>query len=244
LDRVTPPFEKRKRRGQLRGDALTQALYASYQRTGKELHYWAGYFLRALKAWGGLAVAKRILAKRGKGALTKGFLNLVDAGRPDLSVEWIALLPQFRKKFTQEELRIAEERIKAHFNTRPPTAVKVSIVYPDEVPERRNYVAGAVSQVLVNRYERDPRARDACLKKLGRRCRVCNLRFKDRYGEIGEGFIHVHHIKPLAATRRQYRLNPEKDLVPVCPNCHAMLHKKEPPLFIHELQKLLRKEYR
>jgi 5-methylcytosine-specific restriction protein A len=226
----------------VRKDPLTQALYTCYQRTGKELHYWAGYFLRALKAWGGFEVAKRILAKRGKGALTKGFLNLVDAGRPDLSVEWIVLLPQFRHRFSEEELNIAEERIRKHFSTPPPTAVKASVVYPDELPDRRDYTAGAVARVLVNRYERDPKARAACLRKLGRRCKVCDLRFKDRYGKIGEGFIHVHHIKPLATTRREYKLNPETDLVPVCPNCHAMLHKKEPPLFVRELQQFLRKE--
>lgn len=220
----------------MRKDSLTQALYTSYQRTGRELHYWAGYFLRALKAWGGFEVAKRILAKRGKGALTKGFLNLVDAGRPELSVEWIVLLPEFRHRFSQEELHIAEERIRKHFKTPPPTAVKASIVYPDEVPDRRDYTAGAVATVLVNRYERDPRARAACLRKLGRRCKVCNLLFKDRYGEIGEGFIHVHHIKPLAATRREYKLNPQTDLIPVCPNCHAMLHKREPPFSIYELK--------
>lgn len=226
----------------MRKDPLTQALYASYQRTGKELHYWAGYFLRALKAHGGLGVAQNILAKRGKGALTKGFLALLDAGRPELSVEWTVLLPEFRRKFSNEELSIAEERIKRHFKTPPPTAVKTSIVYPDEIPERQDYAAGAVARVLVNRYERDPKARDACLRKLGRRCKVCNLRFKDRYGKIGEDFIHVHHVKPLATTRKEYKLDPETDLVPVCPNCHAMLHKKEPPLFVHELQKLLLKE--
>ncbi len=225
----------------MKKDALTKALYTAYQQTGRELHYWAGYFLRALKAHGGLGVAKSILAKRGKGSLTKGFLNLVDAGRPELSVEWIVLLPEFRGKFSDEELRIAEERIRRSFKTRPPIAVKASIIYPDEIPEGWGYKEGAVARVLVNRYERDPRARDACLKKHGRRCMVCTLRFKDRYGKIGEDFIHVHHIKPLGTVRKEYKLDPEKDLVPVCPNCHAMLHKKEPPLFVHELQKLLRR---
>src|SRR5579859_3421115 len=112
----------------LKKDALTKALYAAYEQTGRELHYWAGYFLRALKAHGGLRVAKSILAKRGKGALTKGFLNLVDAGRPDLSVEWIALLPEFRDKFSHEELRIAKERIRKSFRTPPPKALRASII--------------------------------------------------------------------------------------------------------------------
>ena len=223
----------------MRKDPLAQALYTSYQRTGKELHYWAGYFLRALKAHGGLGVAQNILAKRGKGALTKGFLALLDAGRPELSVEWTVLLPEFRHEFSNEELHIAEERIRSHFKTPPPTQVNASVVYPDDVLEGLRYMEGAVARVLVNRYERDARARSECLRKQGKCCKVCNLRFEDRYGQIGEGFIHVHHVKPLAGLRMEYKLSPRTDLVPVCPNCHAMLHKREPPFSIYELKERL-----
>lgn len=59
---------------------------------------------------------------------------------------------------------------------------------------------------------------------------------------IGKGFIHVHHKKPMATSRRAYRLNPEKDLVPVCPNCHAMLHTSDPPLSVDELKAALSKQ--
>jgi hypothetical protein len=51
----------------------------------------------------------------------------------------------------------------------------------------------------------------------------------------GAGFIHVHHRKPLALIGRSYAVNPVKDLVPVCPNCHAMLHTQNPPLSVEEL---------
>lgn len=53
---------------------------------------------------------------------------------------------------------------------------------------------------------------------------------------IGKGFIHVPHKKPLVITRGEYTLDPAKDLVPVCPNCHAMLHTCEPLLSIDELK--------
>jgi hypothetical protein len=58
---------------------------------------------------------------------------------------------------------------------------------------------------------------------------VCDIAFEERYGEIGKGFMHLHHKRPLAALGRRYRLNAVKDLVPICPNCHAMLDKREPP---------------
>lgn len=111
-------------------------------------------------------------------------------------------------------------------------------VHPETVPENGKYMAGAVRQVLVNAYERDPDARKACFDQYGKACTVCGIRFEKRYGPIGKGFIHVHHKKPLA-TREVYRLDPVKDLVPVCPNCHSMLHTSDPPLTVDELKALM-----
>jgi len=54
---------------------------------------------------------------------------------------------------------------------------------------------------------------------------VCDIALRNDTGEIGKGFIHVHHKRPLAALGKRYRLNAVKDLVPVCPNCHAMLQQ-------------------
>jgi 5-methylcytosine-specific restriction protein A len=68
---------------------------------------------------------------------------------------------------------------------------------------------------------------------------VCDLNFFDRYGEIGEGFIHVHHKVEISTIGIKYSIDPIKDLIPVCPNCHAMLHKEKPALSINELKKKL-----
>jgi 5-methylcytosine-specific restriction protein A len=82
----------------------------------------------------------------------------------------------------------------------------------------------------VNAYERDPRARKACLAHHGTNCSVCGFNFESRYGKIGEGFIHVHHLVPLSEVGEDYEVDPIADLLPVCPNCHAMLHRSDPPL--------------
>lgn len=58
-------------------------------------------------------------------------------------------------------------------------------------------------------------------------CQVCEIDFLDQYGEIGR-ILHVHHIVPIASIGQSYEVDPAKDLVPVCPNCHAMLHKGRP----------------
>ena len=57
-------------------------------------------------------------------------------------------------------------------------------------------------------------------------CKVCNLNFKKVYGEIGEDFIHIHHIVPINEIGKNYKIDYKKDLIPVCPNCHSMLHRK------------------
>ncbi len=103
-----------------------------------------------------------------------------------------------------------------------------------------DYREGSVRQVLVNAYERDRAARQAYIDRYGLACCVCGLRFEDRYGPLGSGFIHVHHLVPLSELGPDYQLDPVRDLRPTCPNCHAMLHRQRPPLEIDALRALLR----
>lgn len=89
---------------------------------------------------------------------------------------------------------------------------------------------GAAYHTRVKKYERSRINRAICLEIHGASCAVCGLKFEDRYGEIGEGFIHVHHRRPLSLMNGEYALDPRNDLIPVCPNCHAMLHRRTPPI--------------
>ncbi|WP_201770530.1 HNH endonuclease [Bordetella bronchiseptica] len=114
--------------------------------------------------------------------------------------------------------------------------------FPEELPESGFYVEGAKKTITVNAYERDTAARAACLRRWGLRCAVCSFDFKTRYGDLGEGYIHVHHLRPLAEIGVAYELDPVRDLRPVCPNCHAMLHRRTPVLSIEALQEILRQE--
>ena len=70
-------------------------------------------------------------------------------------------------------------------------------------------------------------------------CFVCGFNFKSAYGNAGDGFIHVHHLKPLSEADEEYELDPVKDLRPVCPNCHAVIHRKIPAYTIEEMKELL-----
>lgn len=110
----------------------------------------------------------------------------------------------------------------------------------EEVAEHSEYIEGATKQIYVNVYERNLVARHKCIEFYGYNCAVCGFNFCEHYGAIGDGFIHVHHLKPLAEIREEYHIDPIQDLRPVCPNCHAMLHQKKPAYTIEELQQIVK----
>jgi hypothetical protein len=112
---------------------------------------------------------------------------------------------------------------------------------PSEIAESdASFWEGAKTTIQVNRYERNARARNACIKRYGALCSVCGFDFGQRYGSLGSGFIHVHHLVQMSENKEKYKLKPAEDLRPVCPNCHEMLHRKDPPLSIEQLKEQLR----
>ena len=115
-----------------------------------------------------------------------------------------------------------------------------SIIYPDDISDSILF-EGAKKRVTVNFYERDLKARKVCLEHYGYNCSICKFNFENKFGEIGKNFIHVHHIKPLSEINQEYKVDPIKDLIPVCPNCHAMLHKKVPAYSLEELKDIINK---
>ena len=99
---------------------------------------------------------------------------------------------------------------------------------------------GASKTVSVTVYERNPLARQQCIAHYGATCYACDFSFGDVYGETAEGFIHVHHLKNVASKGGEYKVDPIKDLRPICPNCHAVIHLQNPPLSIVELKRMLK----
>lgn len=119
-----------------------------------------------------------------------------------------------------------------------------SVRLPEEVDESSGYSEGSLTRILVNKFERDRRARNECVRQKGRYCAVCGMSFAARYGvEVGE-LIHVHHLVPLSAIREGYSPNPGVDLVPVCPNCHTVIHyarSAQEPRTLEEVRDMLRR---
>jgi 5-methylcytosine-specific restriction protein A len=216
-------------------EELTATFIAGYRVAGEEVGYWGKRFLQAVRRNGGLATARRMLLPLNAGQ-RQGLNALLDANRPELSVEAIVLQPKFRSLFTDAELATAKERLGEYSKTIDYPIANRERLFPDELEPGKKYAEGARKQVRVNAYERNPKARKACLKHYGHSCSVCNFDFQKCYGDLGKEFIHVHHLNPLALTDREYELDPIADLRPVCPNCHAMLHRSVRVLSIAALR--------
>jgi 5-methylcytosine-specific restriction protein A len=108
------------------------------------------------------------------------------------------------------------------------------------LPVPGTYPAWAVSKVEVNRYERNPEARRACIAHYGTSCAACGFSFEIAYGDAGREFIDVHHTTPVSLLDSSYRLDPVTDLVPLCSNCHAMAHLGvTTPRTLPELRRML-----
>ena len=140
-----------------------------------------------------------------------------------------------------EAARIIQDLADEHFDAAPDDAQVIehdpgnhqfSALSGDEAgafDEDGRFVEGATKKVPVVVYERDREARRICVKHHGAKCQVCGIDFGEDYGDFANGFIHVHHKTPVARAARdgEYRVDPARDLVPVCPNCHAMLHRHD-----------------
>ena len=113
---------------------------------------------------------------------------------------------------------------------------------PNEIGDPSYLTEGSAYRITVNTYERSSRARKLCLEHHGYACACCDMTFESTYGTEFAKIIHVHHLTPLSVVDATYVIDPLADLIPVCPNCHAAVHSKNPPYSIGEIRRLTRKD--
>ncbi|MFJ5623388.1 HNH endonuclease [Peribacillus loiseleuriae] len=142
--------------------------------------------------------------------------------------------------FTINELLSGKTELKVSNENTSVSYSNNSAFMAEEVSSNSTYFEGSVQKVLVNKYERNSKARQDCLKHYGYNCIVCDFNFEKAYGELAKGIIHVHHIKPLHEITNKYEVDPIKDLRPVCPNCHSVIHSRRPQYDIEELREILK----
>lgn len=111
------------------------------------------------------------------------------------------------------------------------------------VSDATGFWEGSALRVPVTRFERDRSARDQCIRLCGTSCAICGMSFGRRYGPEMDDFIHVHHLIPLSEIREGYSVDPAQHLVPVCPNCHAVLHSTGGTVrSVEEVREMLRRQ--
>jgi len=106
-------------------------------------------------------------------------------------------------------------------------ASKYEINWDEETvqEETAGTTEGKRTVYYTTKYERSSKNREAAIRIHGTKCMICGFDFGQKYGELGKGYIEVHHIKPLATLEQEVVINPETDLICVCANCHRMLHR-------------------
>ena len=164
--------------------------------------------------------------KQAKNEAEEGFWCVWNSFRIRTSVIVIDLLEQ------EDELQVIQDWARIHIG------LMLSLLDVESADEER-HVEGRITQVVQNRYERNPVNRELCLSANGYTCKICGFDFENYYGTIGHGFIHVHHIQKVSSFGGEYYLDPVVDLIPVCPNCHAMLHKEDPPMAPEKLRQII-----
>jgi predicted HNH restriction endonuclease len=105
-----------------------------------------------------------------------------------------------------------------------------------------SFLEGSKAKKFVTTYERDRRYRRQAIAIHGVKCFGCEEDMGVKYGQYAQGLIHVHHIVPVSMMDAPKKINPATDLVPVCPNCHSVIHRRrEATLSVNELREMLGK---
>lgn len=104
------------------------------------------------------------------------------------------------------------------------------------------FYEGRPIAVKTTRYERDPHARRASLAHHGYSCSACGFNFGAMYGPVAAHYIQVHHLNPVASHGKTVLVNPITDLRPLCANCHAVAHFRNPPFTIEEIIAFINQE--
>lgn len=162
--------------------------------------------------------------------------------------EYLEVIPDSRKpNYWRDGVRAIDqpiyEKILGSLNERnitAPESSSASQIADDDTYSSESGSEGEKKSKFITYYERNPKLRRQAIAIHGCNCAACGFNFGEFYGEYAEGFIHVHHVKPVAELGGSAMINPETDLIPLCANCHSVVHrKKSNTLSTDELKQLI-----
>lgn len=106
---------------------------------------------------------------------------------------------------------------------------------------QEKFFEGFKRQIIQENSYRNAKLINLAKRLHGTTCFICKFNFAERYGQHGKGFIEMHHLISISKGIRESSIN---DLIPVCANCHRMLHKGETVLSPSELQRIIEQNSR
>jgi predicted HNH restriction endonuclease len=103
---------------------------------------------------------------------------------------------------------------------------------------------GGVKEITIELQRRDPKLRTQAIAEYGYKCQVCKFDFEEFYGDLGVGYIEVHHLRPLSDRKRAHTVT-IKNVAVVCANCHRVLHRTgKNPMKLEELRRIVEQRKR
>ena len=172
--------------------------------------------------------AKMEISLNGNNVSSNEFLSFKDG--------WEKLLVRFTKIPYYEDLDDEVEKLISYIELICEMLLSLCTI------EYEGNAEGNEEYIISKRYERNPINRKMCIMLKGCRCAVCGFDFHKVYGDIGKNFIEVHHKTPISMMGENYHVDPSKDLIPLCSNCHSMIHRKNPPYTPEELVSMIRED--
>ena len=166
-----------------------------------------------------------------------------------LNSKYLEVIPESRKSnYWRDGVRAIDQKtynlITSKTNSNKVSEKKATYIADEIIQNHQDSLEslseGKQSKRYVTTYERNPKYRKQCIAIHGDSCFGCGFNFGKFYGEYAEGYIHVHHIIPVSVLEGPKFINPETDLVPLCANCHSVVHrKKDETLSIDKLKGLI-----
>lgn len=183
--------------------------------------------------------------------LTSAEFSMIDRGitrfnqtSQEVSLSSLPLLFSLMQRQAEQRVRLIMDEMQ----TEREVTVEEVDAHPADFPMLK-VVEGRLIETATCRYERNPAARQACLQHYRRLhngkvyCEICGFDFESKYGEKFRDYIHIHHLNPLSSFEGEHSIDPIRDLIPVCPNCHAVAHKNTPPYTPDEIRAMMNRTH-
>lgn len=161
---------------------------------------------------------------------------------------YLESFPKEQKNYWRNGVRVIDQStynlILSYANKNKVSEKKSTYIVNDNLNDISNDLEssseGKSSKRYVTTYERNPENRKRAIAVHGVTCKACEFNFEQFYGAYAKDYIQIHHITPLSELEGPKNINPETELIPLCANCHAIIHRrKNKTLSIDELIELI-----